>query len=89
MESYIESNSGHTTFVGPDATKLYQAMTLVSGLRMYAKCGIIPTRGWPVSRMIALASQFTGKRYKRGEASKAAADVQIWIEAMKTALPII
>lgn len=89
-ESYIETGSrGVTSFVGPDATHLFQAVTLRSSLRLYAKIGMFPTRGVTITRMLALATQFTGKTYKRGQAEKAAADVSVWIEAMKCAIPIV
>lgn len=87
-ESYIQHSEGGTVFAGPDATRLVQAATLASALRLYANTGIIPTRGVNITRMLTLASQYTGKTYKRGSARTAAADVRLWVEAMKTALPV-
>lgn len=87
-ESYIEMGSGHTTFVGPDATRLFQAATLRGSLRLYAKCGVIPSRGVTISRMLSLATRFTGKHYKRGQAEQAAIDITTWIAAMKCAMPV-
>lgn len=87
-ESRITIGNGGTMFVGPDATNLFRAMTLASSLGLYAKCGIIPTRGVTISKMLAMASQYTGKKYKRGDAAKAQSDVKIWCDAMKAALPI-
>ena len=89
-DSYIalDSQSRPTTFAGPDATKLYQAMVLKSSLKLYAATGMIPTRGVTITRMLTLAGSFCGKTYKRGDARQAAADLQIWIDAMKCAIPI-
>ncbi len=83
----ITISNSSTTFTG-DGIALYQAMTLKSALSLYAKCGMIPTRGYTITKMLAAASQITGKKYKRGEATKAADDMQIWIEAAKASMPI-
>jgi hypothetical protein len=68
---------------------MYRAAVLASSLRLYVKSGgrIIPTRGVGIMKMLALASQITGKPYKRTEASKAADDVSAWAKEMKAALP--
>jgi hypothetical protein len=87
-ESSINISTGGTTFSGPDATNLFRAMTLKSALGLYAKCGMIPTRGVTITKMLAMATEYTGKKYKRGDAEKAAEDVRQWCEAMKAALPI-
>jgi hypothetical protein len=81
---------GGMSFVGPDATKLFQAITLRSSLSLYAKCGMIPTRGVTITRMLALTKTFTGKTYKRGRegAAAAAADMQVWIDAAKASMPV-
>jgi hypothetical protein len=81
--------SGGMTFSGPDATNLFRAMTLASSLGLYAKCGMIPTRGVTITVMLKMATEYTGKKYKRGDAAKAQADVKQWCEAMKAALPIV
>jgi hypothetical protein len=39
--------------------------------------------------MCEAASRVTGKRYKRTELAKAEADLTVWIEAMKLALPVV
>lgn len=80
--------SGAISFDGPDATNYFRAFTLRQSLERYAKFGMIPTRGVTITRMLTMATDYTGKRYKRGEALKAAADVRVWCETMKAALPI-
>lgn len=88
-DSHIKIGTGGTLFAGEDATRLFQAMTLASALGLYAKCGMIPTRGVTITKMLALATTFTAKKYKRGDAAKAQEDVRQWCEAMKAALPIV
>ena len=88
-QSHIQVGVGGTMFVGQDATNLFRAMSLASSHGLYAKCGMIPTRGVTITRMLAMATEYTGKKYKRGEAAKAQADVKIWCETMKAALPVV
>lgn len=84
----IYNKNGHAvSFVGPDAVELYRVATLASSLKLYAKTGIIPTRGVTCKRMLEMASRYTGKSYKRGAALDAAADLDVWVKAMKAALP--
>jgi len=83
----VYSQGGGITFVGPDAVNFYRAAALASSLGLYAKCGMIPTRGVTITKMLAIASEYTGKKYKRGDAAKAEADVRIWVQTMKAALP--
>lgn len=87
-DSSITISSGSTTFAGPDATNLFRAKMLAGSLGLYAKCGMIPTRGVTITKMLAIASTYTGKKYKRGEAAKAQADVQVWADTMLAGLPI-
>jgi hypothetical protein len=89
MTSKITTHAdGGVTFEGIDATRLYQAITLAAALKLYDRCGMIPTRGMTITKMLALASTFSGKAYKRGAALQAAADVTTWADAMKAALPV-
>jgi hypothetical protein len=88
-DSYITvKNDQITSYIGPDATHLFQARTLVISLKALQK-GFTLTRGATPTRMLALASTFTDKKYKRGEYDRAINDVQIWINTMECALPII
>jgi len=86
-DSYVEHGKGGTMFVGPDAVRLVQALTLASALKLYALHKIIPTRGVTPTLMLAMASAVTGKRYKRGAYLTAAADVDKWAREMRDALP--
>lgn len=81
--------SGGATFTGPDGVALFRAMALRSALKMYAKCGLKPNRAWTPSVMLQMAAGITGKTYKRGHYEQAVADLHVWIETMKSAIPII
>lgn len=89
-DSYIQVGSDNmaTTFVGADAINLFRAGVLRGVLNLYASCGIIPTRGVTITKMLTLATTYTGKKYSRNMVLQAVADITIWIEAMKAAIPI-
>lgn len=88
MNSHIGYHKGHTSFVGPDAVAFFRATVLASGLELYTKHGIRPSRMWTPTTMLKAASEITGKRYRRGEYQKAADDVRLWAQTMKAALPV-
>ena len=87
--SYIEYNQGSTAFVGPDATAFFRAAVIVSGLRLYGRHKIRPSRCWTPTAMLTAATGITGKPYKRGAYLQAADDVERWAREMKAALPQI
>ena len=74
-------------FVGPDATNLFRAVTLRSALGLL-KVGITPTRGLTTAKALKLATEYTGKKYKRTEIDKAREDIKVWCDTMKAALPV-
>lgn len=86
--SEINVHPGGVTFAGRDAVHLFRAITLKSGISLHQKCGMIPTRGMTITKMLAMAEEFTGKKYKRGDHQGAIADLQVWIDTMKAAMPI-
>ena len=90
MDSFISHSPSGILFSGPDAIRLQQAITLRSAIKMYVRSGgqIIPTRGMGITKMLALTGTITGKKYKRTQAEDAMRDLHIWIETMKSALPI-
>jgi hypothetical protein len=79
---------GGTTFAGLDAVNLFRAVHVASALRVYARTGMKMTRGATPSVLLAIAREYTGKTYKRGEYLQAAEDVRVWVETMKAALPV-
>lgn len=84
----IHHKGGGTTLSGPDAVNLYRAATLKVSLQLYAKTGMIPTRGVTGPMMLKMATEYTGKTYKRGQYVQAAADVGVWVDTMRAALPV-
>ncbi len=79
--------SGGFTLVG-DATELYRALQLRSGIKLHKSCGMMLTRGLTITKLFGMAGHYTGQKYKRGEHDRAIADLTVWIETMKSALPI-
>jgi len=74
-------------FSGHDAVHCYRAAVLRGALYLLQN-GIKPGRGWTLTRALAMASQYTGKAYKRTQATQAREDLSIWIQTMKAALPM-
>jgi hypothetical protein len=88
-DSFIEAGKGHTTFVGPDATRLFAAVSLRGAIGLYLETGMRANRVYTPARMLAAASVITRKPHKRTQLAQAQADLTAWIEAMKAALPVI
>lgn len=89
MASEIIYSASGTTFSGPDAVALFRATALWSALRLYARAKIKPNRAWTPTVMLKMAGDICGKTYKRGQYEEAAADVKIWMDAMRSALPTV
>jgi hypothetical protein len=87
-DSYISTSAGGTSFVGKDAVHFYRALTLRNAISLHQKCGMIPTRGMGIVKMFTLAGEYTGQKYKRGEHARALDDLTVWIETMRSALPV-
>ena len=88
-EDHIAINKHSTAYVGFDAVMLMRATMLRSSIKLYAATGMIPTRGVTITKMLAMATEYTGKKYKRGQYAEAQADLQAWIDAMKAAMPVV
>jgi hypothetical protein len=89
-DSYVEVGSGGTTFVGPDATRLFAAISVRSALNLYLQAQIKANRAYTPKNMVAFVTGITGKTYNRGRSGQIAAlhDLGLWIAAMKSALPV-
>lgn len=87
-ENYIQYNDAGdaTAFVGRDAVSTYRVAMLASSCEMYAKFKMIPTRGVGATRLLQLASEITGKRYKKGGHMEAAADLRLTLQGLKASL---
>lgn len=87
MKSEIVLSAAGTMFSGPDAIHLFQAITLRSALKM-AKAGIRINRHTKTTDLLKMAKLYTGKTYKRGQFDQARDDLKIWIDTMRSAIPI-
>lgn len=81
------ANGGYTVS-GRDAMSYYRALHVKMGLSLWIKNGMRLTRAVGPMQLLALASQYTAKVYKRGQHQQALDDLQVWIDTMKAALPI-
>ena len=68
-----------TTFAGKAGVATYQALVLKSGLKLYAKAGIVPNRAWTPGRMMKLAAHITGKKFKARDYLGAVAALEAWL----------
>lgn len=74
------NQDGHAVSFTGESVDVFRMAALVSSLELYATCGLIPTRGVTITKMLQMASEYTGKKYKRGDALKAAAELQVVFE---------
>lgn len=88
MDSKIVVRKGvAVSYCGPDATELFRAKVLRSAIEMGVK-GIRATRGFSLTKGLAMCERYTGRKYKRTESGQAIADLTIWIETMHSAIPV-
>jgi hypothetical protein len=90
-DSFIRYSRGRgeaTSYVGRDATELYRVNMIKISIKLYMKTGMIPTRGVTISKMLKMAEQYTGRKYKKSEAAYAVEDLHNWVTCMVSALPI-
>ena len=78
---------GGFTMVGKDAVAMYRVTALARAILLYAKTGMIPTRGMTITKMLVAATGVTNKKYKRGQFQEAYNDLMTWQRTMKAALP--
>lgn len=64
--------NGGASYVGPKGTNVFRLRVLAGAIRLYAKTGIIPTRGVTITKMMKMAEKDTGKKFKRGAYVEAA-----------------
>lgn len=75
QNSITSYGRGGMTFAGPEAVDVFRIATLRSALGLLAK-GIRPTRGLSLTKALAMATQYTGKKYKRSQVEEARADLE-------------
>ena len=81
--------SGGVTYAGRDAVEAVAMLYLWSSLKLWAETGIIPTRGYGITKMLGRATGWTGKKYPRSKvgALAAADDCKILADELKAAIP--
>ena len=89
-QSYLVTNDRGdvTSYIGPDATQLFRARMVRHGLIGWQKFKMKPSRGVTVTRMLAAAGQYTGKKYKNTQVAEAIDDMDVWVKTMLAALPV-
>jgi hypothetical protein len=85
MITYNEKGDA-VTFSGHDAVQCYRVAVLMQSLSLLSK-GIRPTRGLTMKKALLIAKEYTGQDYKRTEWERAKADLKVWLETMKSAIP--
>lgn len=90
-DSFIRYSKGRkeaVSYVGTDATTLYRVNMLKISIKLWLKTGMMPTRGVGIKKMLKMAEQYTGRKYKTSEAAYAVEDLHNWVTTMISALPI-
>jgi hypothetical protein len=83
-EGYLERTHNGTSFSGSDQN-IFQSLVIASALRLYAKTGMQANRAYTPTNMLKAASEYTGKKYKRGAYEQAAQDLTAYADALKAA----
>lgn len=87
MNSAIEHSSAGTVFSGAEAVEVFRMIALSSALGLYAKAGIQVNRHVTPSRMLAMASEYTGVVYKRGAYQQASDDMKAHAAVKRAEIP--
>lgn len=85
---YSKGRGEAISYVGKDATELFRVSMLKASIRLWTKTGMMPTRGIGIKKMLAMATVYTGRKYKTSEAAQAVDDLHNWVTCMVSALPI-
>jgi hypothetical protein len=84
MSITVHENGG-ISVTGRESMALYRLIVLKHALVLYAKTGMRPSRHITPTAMLEMASEVTGKKYKRGQHAQAADDLAAVIDAAKEA----
>lgn len=74
------------SFSGPDAVELFRVACLASAMGLY-KTGLRYRGTMSATQALKEAGRYTGQTYKRGEYDRAKADLNVWVQTMKAAIP--
>lgn len=81
MSNYLERTNGATSFVGSDVD-IPAVAALALSLKLYVETGI--TLAATPTRMLKIATSYTGKTYKRGHYIEAVHDLFAYAEELKS-----
>jgi hypothetical protein len=84
MSITVHENGG-ISVTGRESMALYRLIVLKHALVLYAKTGMRPSRHITPTSLLEMASEATGKKYKRGQHSQAADDLTAVIDAARDA----
>lgn len=73
--------SSAMVFSGEAGVNTFVAVSLKSGLKLFARTGMKPNRLWSPKNMMAKASEITGKKFKARDYDGAAAALEEWLAA--------
>lgn len=92
MEDLIRLNKDGSlaSISGPNGYRILQVSTLISLIELYvvSKGRIIPSLGITLRKMLDMAEKYTGQVYKRTQTEKAISDLKVWLETMKSTIPV-
>ncbi|QIV65883.1 hypothetical protein Cp1R7AA1_020 [Mesorhizobium phage Cp1R7A-A1] len=80
----IENNNGTVIATG-NGVSVFQAITIKSALKLYAKTGIKANRAYTPTNMMAMAKKITGKKLAARDYMGGVAALESWIEEQKAA----
>ena len=84
MSITVHENGG-ISVTGPESIEVYRLIVLRQALTLYAKTGMRPNRHITATDMLRMASEGTGKTYKRGQHERAADDIAAVLDAARDA----
>lgn len=87
-EITVNARGQVTGYFGPDAVHFARVRMLRSSIKLWKQTGLIPTRGVGIKRMLAMASEYTGKPYHTRNIEAALTDLDTWLATMAAALPV-
>ena len=91
MQTYIAVNEETgiiKSYVGEDATRLYQVKIIIQGLKAL-KLGMRLTRTATPKALFAMATKLTGTTYRRGEYDKAITELQFVVALKQATIPVV
>jgi len=69
----MERSPDGRSYVGESQVNFFRLQTLYRALHLHRETGMIPTRGMSRRRMLDMAEQYTGTRYKGSDKGSEAA----------------